>query len=258
VKEQVALQRILQSRLASLRARNPSYSIRAFSKRTGLSPGTLSLVLLGKRKVSKKLAAKVADRLLLDPQERSEVLERFPRARSGAALEARDPSYLQLTADQFHVVGDWHYFAILNLIVVRGFRNDPAWIGSRLGLPVSKVEAALERLMRLGMVVKKPDGSLVRATPNYRTTDDVANVSLRKSHHQTLELAREALESEPVDRRDFTWLTFPLDSTKLPIAKSMIRRFQDELLAELGRHPECDEVYRLGIQLFSLTKRTMK
>lgn len=196
---------------------------------------------------------------MLDPQERSEMLVHFqnPRVRPGRA-DAVDSSYLQLTADQFHVVSDWHYFAILNLISIKGFRSDPAWIAVRLGVSQSMVESALERLKRLEMVKEDGRGRLSRAKPRYRTTDDIANLSLRKSHHQTLDLAKEALDSEPIDRRDFTWLTFPISARKLPVAKAMIRKFQDEILASFEGDADCDEVYRLAIQLFSLTKGNRK
>src|SRR4051812_38586667 len=113
MKEQLALQRILQSRFAALQSKNPSYSIRAFAKKAGVSPGTLSLILLGKRAASKKLAARIAEKLLLDPQERSEMLEQFTTKPPAAVSETGSlgSNYVQLSADQFHVVSEWYYFA---------------------------------------------------------------------------------------------------------------------------------------------------
>jgi uncharacterized protein (TIGR02147 family) len=256
MREQLAIQRILQSRFAGLRAKNPAYSIRAFSKRVGISAGTLSLILLGKRSISKKLADKISRNLMLDPQERAEVLDQFPQSRKAAtrAQDSVDPSYLQLSADQFHVVSDWYYFAILNLIEIEGFQNDSAWIAGRLGLPVSTIQAALERLNRLEMIQEDAQGKLTRVAPRYRTTDDVANLSLRKSHHQTLDLAKESLDRDSVDIRDFTWLVLPMDTRKLTEAKTLIRKFQDDLLETLGQNARPDEVYRLGIQLFPMTR----
>src|SRR5580704_15900576 len=114
MKEQIVLQKILRTKLDEVRTKNPSFSIRAFSNRVGLSPATLSRILNGKRRVSKKLALKVSDKLMLDPQERSELLEHFPTV-GNALKDEVDLSYLRLTADQYQIVADWRAFAILSL-----------------------------------------------------------------------------------------------------------------------------------------------
>src|SRR5687767_12074531 len=111
--EQVKLQNLLRERYEALRQRNPQASLRSFSRRVGVSPGTLSLILLGKRKASRRLAEHIAGKLMLDPHERKEILEPFLERdlmQAGAALGS-PPRNLQLTADQFHLVADWHYFA---------------------------------------------------------------------------------------------------------------------------------------------------
>src|SRR3989338_5766288 len=63
MKAQLAIQKILRERFVEFQAKNPAYSIRAFSKRAGLSPATLSLVLNGKRRISHKLADLIAQKL---------------------------------------------------------------------------------------------------------------------------------------------------------------------------------------------------
>jgi uncharacterized protein (TIGR02147 family) len=253
---QVALQQVLRTRYQEIRSRNPSYSVRAFSKKLGLSAGTVSLLLLGKRKASHKLAARIGERLNLDPQERSLFLPSFElSAKRVGDPTHTDTRYLQLTADQFHVVSDWTCFALLNLIKTKGFQSDPAWIARRLGIPKAKVNRVIERLQRLGMLVISPEGKYSRGANRYRTTDDVANSAVRASHYQTLELARDSLDRDPVDARDFTWLTVSLDPKALPEAKSLIRRFQDDFLQLIERNPAAaSEVYRMSMQLFPLTR----
>lgn len=253
MKEQLALQNILRNKLEESRTKNPAFSVRAFAKRVGLSPATLSLVLNGKRMVSKKLAVKVSEKLMLDPQERSELLGKFPVAKKVHHDEV-DLSYLQLTADQYQVVADWKAFAILNLIGTRGFKNSSEWIGSRLGISTENASQVIDRLNRLGMIEIDKNGKMRRSAPRFRTTDDINNISLRKSHYQNLDLARESLDNDSVDIRDFTWLTIPLDTKKLLQAKTLIRKFQDDLRNLLDEGAEPNEVYRLAIQFFPLTK----
>ena len=213
----------------------------------------MSRILNGKRKISRKLADRISERLLLDPQERSELLEQFPKNTAEKTDEV-ETSYLQLTADQYQVVGDWRSFAILGLTEIPGFKNRPKWIAARLGSPVSEVERVLERLKRLGMIEEDKEGNLRRVHSRYRTTDDVSNLSLRKSHYQNLDLARESLDRDPVHERDFSWITFSFDTKKMAQAKTLIRKFQDDLYEIVEKEAVPNQVYRLAIQFFPLTK----
>ena len=80
MKEQIALQMLLRKKLQDAQQTNPRYSLRAFSKKVGIHFATLSSIMNGKRRVSKKIAVKVADALALSVQERSELLALFVSA----------------------------------------------------------------------------------------------------------------------------------------------------------------------------------
>ncbi len=84
--------------------------------------------------------------------------------------------------------------------------------------------------------------------------DDVSNIALKKSHHETLRLADAALDANAVNIRDYTWLTLAFDLKKMKLAKELIRKFQDEFLELVDENSNPQEVYRLAIQLFPLTK----
>ncbi|MGE3975406.1 MAG: TIGR02147 family protein [Bdellovibrionales bacterium] len=252
MKTQIAVQHALRTRLETLRIRYPNYSVRAFAKKVGISPATLSLILQGKRRVSRKLATQLCDKLYFDPQERSEILGGFIEKDSKNRVQ-NDPQFVQMNMDQHQVIADWRAFAILSLMKTPTFKNDLKWLAERLGASSKEVTTSLETLKRLEMI-KEEDGVLKRIPTRYRTTDDVVNISLRQSHQQTLELAQAALESVPVQQRDYTWVTIPMDLQKMNDAKTLIRKFQDDLalLMEEGKEPT--EVYRLAMQFFPLTK----
>lgn len=251
MKEQRIVQQLLQRKLAELQSANPRYSLRAFSRRVGLNPGALSGILNGKRNVSAKLVERIAGRLLLDPQERSELFSHF-RVLRYETRDAGDAEYRKLTAAQFKVVAEWEHFAVLSLLRTKGFRSEAGAIAERLGLTPARAREVVQRLLEAGMAELGTDGNLRRASPNYRTTDDVADLSLRRSHEQSLELAKRSLERDAVADRDHTWVMFAMDPRKLSMAKEKIRRFQDEL-AELVEAGDQTEVYRLSMHFFPLT-----
>jgi uncharacterized protein (TIGR02147 family) len=255
--EQITIQTLLNKRFEEIRLKNSSFSLRAFSKRLDVSPSTLTRILAGERRVSRPLAEQLCDKLCLDPQERSEIMGKFPQrkryrkaTRTGDAV---DPNYLQLTADQFRIVGEWYHFAILSLIKTRDFRSDADWVADRLGISNKEASAALERLNRLEMIQKDSTGNWTRTYPRLRTTDDVLNLSLQKAHRQNLELGLEVLSNVPVELRDFSAITMPTNPKLLPKAKELIRKFQDDLSALLESEPGT-EVYKFCTQLIPLTK----
>ena len=252
--DQRAIQSVLQSKLTEFQLKNTAFSLRAFSNRLGMSPGAVSQILNGKRFVSKKIAQKICDKLLLDPQEKSEIVGLFPEQKkellNNTALE---PNYLQLQSDQFRVISDWYYLAILSLMKTRGFKQSPQWISKRLGISQKEAKEAMTRLKRLGLIEKDKKGGLKRSVPRYRTSDDTKDVSVQKSHFQSLELAQKSLTTDPVQERDFTSITMAINSKKLAEAKVLIRKFQDELNGLLEDSTP-DQVYRLCVQLFPLSQ----
>lgn len=255
---QAAIQHLLQKKFSALQSANPRYSLRAFARKTGLNPGALSGILNGKRNVSTKLIQRIAERLLLDPQERSELYAHFRitdlRASAGPTEES---DYRILTAAQFKVVSEWQHSAVLSLMRTAGFQSEVPWISERLGLTPARVRDVIQRLIEGGMIEMTSGGSLVRVSPKYRSTDDVADIGLRRSHEQSLDLARRSLEQDPVSERDHTWVMFAMDPKKLSMAKEKIRRFQDEL-AELVEAGDSTEVYRLSMHFFPLTQAEKK
>ena len=228
---------LLKNRFVELQTRNSSYSFRAFSKKLGIGASTLSMVLSGHRQCSKKLAIQIADRLLLDPIERASVLSQY--APGAKRVKKRKPDhliqYLKITADQYAAYSDSFHVAILNLLHLKNFKNDALWIARRIGATPPVARAALERLKRLEMIVEDDQGKLSRNHPSYRTTDDVANLSLKKAHFQQLDVLRNSLEGDPLEERDFSMLTFVVQQSRMKEMKEWIRRFENEFFYNLVR-----------------------
>jgi uncharacterized protein (TIGR02147 family) len=250
--EQVAFQRVLVAKYENRRAKNPRYSHAAFSKKLGLSRKLTTELISGEKKVSAELAKKIASRLGLDPLERAELFKHFVKKSEAAEAKAVTPvesSYFQLSSDQFRTIAEWQHFAIRSLMRTRGFRSDDKWIARRLGLSPSVVRTAIERLKRLGMIQEDAQGNLTRSQTSYRTSDDVANVSVRRAHAEYLKSAETALHTLPVDQRDFSSMMLSMSPDQLTRAKEIIRKFQDELSDEVESSPG-SEVYQLCVQLF--------
>lgn len=231
---------------------NPRYSMRAFAKALDLPSGRLSEILSGKREIGNKLGPKLAEKLELGPVSRQRFLRATRLRDTRGELDLDDRSFAVMNDDAFRAIGDWQHYAILSLIKTKGFKDDPAWIGRRLGISSTLATASLRRLKRLKLIEFK-NGRLVRTHHQITTSDGTASVALRKSHRQNLEQSIAALENLPVEVRSISSMTMAIETRKLAAANFRIKAFRRELseFLEAGR---ADEVYNLNIQLVPLTK----
>lgn len=232
--------------------KNAKWSQRAFAQKLGVSSGALSEIMKGKRTMSPQLKKKIAAILQFSPIEQLDFFgEDLPEN-----LRPVRHDYFRLSSDQFHLISDWWHYAILNLIKTRGFKADQSWIADRLGLPLKVVSEAWDRLLRLGHL-KQSKGKISREYPRLETSDGFFDVSIRKAHIEDTQLIEKSIVEGSTEFRDHTSMTVVINKKNLKRAKELIRLFQDQFSEEIegslkGELP--DEVYRLSISFFPLTK----
>lgn len=229
------------------RARNPRFSMRAFASRIDVAQSVLSELLNGNRPLTKKTARRILQGLSRDPQEISRILE---------SSGENQIAYTQLDMDQFHLISDWYYYAILSLCATEGFRATPDRVASRLGISPLIAKQALTRLERLKLLARKGT-QLIPVGPAFAAISPVAHLALRKANQQNIALAEKALSEVPVEVRDFTAITLCFDPDRIEDARRMIKSFRRNFdrVMESGRKRE---VYKLCIQLFPLSQQVSK
>lgn len=239
---------LLLKKFKESQLRNPNWSQRAFAQKLGVSSGSLSEIMKGKRPLTSRLKKKIAGVLQLSPLEQLDFFEEdLPQNFKPVRHE-----YFRLSEDQFHLISDWWHYGILNLVKTKGFTTNQNWIADRLGLSTKMVNEAWDRLLRLGFL-KKVQGKIVREYPRIETSDDLFDLSIQRAHVEDTKLIEKSLLEVPVELRDHTSMTFVMNKKNLKKAKEMIRLFQDQFSEEIEKNGN-EEVYRLAISLFPLTK----
>lgn len=247
--EQRAIQKLLHETLISTQLKNPAFSVRALAKKLGMQASAVSEIIKGKRKISVKLARRIAEKLSLSPKETQSLLSLFNVESSDAKVD----SSVEIANEQFFVISEWYHFAILSLAETTRFKSEPQWIAQRLNIKVSEAQEALDRLVHLGMLIYK-NKKYQLTGEQFKTQDGVSHVAIRKSHHQSLDRAKQSLDNDSVALRDMFSMTLSMDVEQLPEARQLIRKFANQLTHLLESSPRKNEVYKLGIQLFPLTQ----
>lgn len=250
--DQTVIHTCLHKAFLEKRKRNASFSLRAFAKQLGISSGNLSEILRGNRKISRKLVERIIERLAISPEEAGELIKIFPQKNEKQPKDSKN-IYSQISMDQYHAIADWYHFAILSLAETDNFKSDPKWIANRLGIKIQEANSSMERLLRLGLLIKDKKGGIRPTGKKFSTSEDISNISLRKSHYQNLELALSSLDKDEVTIRDFSSVTMAIDPAKLPEAKKRIRNFYRQLARHLEKSRK-KQVYRFCGQLIPLTR----
>lgn len=246
----------LNKDLVRIRSRNPSFSIRSYARRLKVPHSTLSGIMSGKLPVTRRYAERLLNQLQLPPNQAQAIVSKLknktPSSKSYSD-RGNDSEFTQVDMDQYHLISEWYYFAVLSLAETRDFQDNSEWIAKRLNIRKREARIALRRLERLGLLQKNSVGKLQWTGKQFRTTSNIANLSIRKSHFQNVELIRKSLEMDELDECDFTAMTMAIDPKKLPEAKKRITAFRRSLCAFLESSSK-EEVYKVFIGLFPLTK----
>lgn len=219
---------------------NSRYSLRSFAAHLGLHSSTLSQILSNKRRVSRKLITRVYAHIGRSGASMSELS-------NGKAVE-----YAQMEADKFALISDWYHYAILDLVLIKGFKNSPVWISKKLGISQVEASLAVRRLLRLGFLIEKV-GKLTKAQPFFTNYEEGASSQAHKEYQrQVIAKALQAVDACPADRKDITGMTIAVSSSKLAAAKLKIKKFRRELCTFL-EDGDADAVYHFTLQLYPVT-----
>lgn len=242
---------IIKREFVRAKAKNSSFSQRGLAKRLGLSSGALTDLLKGKRRVSLKLAERILLGLNVNPKEQKEIIE---------SISTKKPkpikAFQTINLDQFEIVAEIEHFAILSLMNTSNFNSSPDWIAKRLNISTQKVNQAIDRLERVGLITRKGN-ELIRNSPATQTPDNIASNAIKHANRQGLHRAEQAIDLLTPDDRDITTFITVGSAADLIKVRAKIREMQNEISHLLDNGDRTD-VYQLSIQFFPLTNNKQR
>jgi len=259
----------LRDYYADRKANGRGFSFRAFSKKAGLgSPNYLKLVMDGDRNLTTEMAERFALACglkgdaaaffceLVGFNQAKNTVERSEKyAKLTTFRKYRAAHQIELAQAAYH--SNWFLPAIRELAARKDFRDDPGWIARTLYPEITVAEAsmALEKLLELGLLVRREDGSLGQGTELVTTGDETLLVHVRSFHRTMITRSLDAMDQVPSDQRDISSLTLCLGPSGLKRFKERMQRFQNELLELSSLESDPQQVIQINFQLFPLSKR---
>ncbi|MCT4642885.1 MAG: TIGR02147 family protein [Bacteriovoracaceae bacterium] len=251
VLEYISLQDYLRDILVYRTQKNSSYSMRALAKSLNIDQSTLSRFMSENSKGSTKLVEKIANKLLLTPEQTNYFLEQHCRQNQTPLQEFEQ--YHKITADSYEVLSKWYYMPILQLIRIKDFKPDTLWISEKLGLDHNETIEAINRLQRLNLLEIKDDKWIDRSSGQITSmSEEQTSNALKRLQSNLRKKAIDALYNIDITDRDHTAMVIPCKKSDLPQVKERITEFRRGLAKFLERHEDKDSLYQLTISFYSL------
>jgi DNA-binding MarR family transcriptional regulator len=257
----------LAAELAKRRSRNARYSVGALARDAGVDASTMHQILKGERNVSVERMVPMLRRLGVDPTQAEAMVQLHL---TGLPLPAGELERKTVTTEvPDELASSWLFYATLSALELRDAEDSVEWLAARLGVEPARMARILELIEGIGLVDRSQRPWRPKPV-RLSTGRGGQSAALLAVHREHIDLARElvadpdkaaTLGSAQADLADATadvsGMTFSVDMRRLPEALRMIRDFRRslaEFLSGGGDAPPNDEVYRLNVQLFPLSR----
>ncbi len=256
---------VLRDALARRCNTNPSYNMSRFARDLGLSPGRLSEIFSHRQGLSTEVGKRIGGIIGLSDGETEFFCDQieFEHGRSQAKrelarlrLSKRNDELEQRTLeiDTFHVISDWYHFAIVQLVELPFFREDPNWIARSLNISTAEATSAIDRLLRMDILTRSEDGKLKRVDQTVVVQNKAPSEAIRKFNDQILDKAKAALAARPQNERTVSTGMVCIRRSDFEEIRAKVRRFSTRLLNEAeASEKEKEAVYCLSMQFFEVT-----
>lgn len=258
----------LKDRLAELKSVDKKYSLRYLSDRVGLSSKShLKMVADGSRNLSADVAGRLAKVIGLNSQETAffMALVRYGQAKSISEQQAalddlrRKRKFLdvhRLDLDHFDYLNDPLTLTLREMITFPDFQENFEWISERLPMQANekRIRAALDKLLRLGLIIRDEGGSLAVSHVHHGTGDVFKSVALKTFYEKTFSRASDSMKLSP-EERHLGGLTMAISRKSFETIVRRYREFISDVRTIVDEDDEADQVYQLVTGIFPLTRK---
>ena len=248
------------------RKRRSVFSWREFSKIAGLSSSYMKVVCDGKSKLSRVGVERTGAAMGLVGFEMEyframvEYGQAATEAKKKAAYEkmlgiAKVHKVRVMEGDLFEFYDSWQNPVVRELA--------PLMPGATPGemakmcypeVSAAEVQRSLNFLMKAGLLKKAGDNAFELAETSIRGTPDATRLALRGMHREMSKLATPAIDL-PVEERHFSGVTMGLSRESFNKIENVLDECRRKIVAIAAEDKDIDQVYRLNLQLFPLTRK---
>jgi uncharacterized protein (TIGR02147 family) len=161
-----------------------------------------------------------------------------------------------LRNDEVVILHKWYMLALLDMVRLKNFRNDPKWIANKFGKRITPKEAAdcMALLQKLGLIRIEngkciPTDKIIFGGLGTEVSQEV----IVNYHVQAIPVGMNVLCRTDFSEREFAAASIAIRKEALSLFKDEIRAFHRRIMELSSKTAEPDAVFQLNIQFFPLT-----
>lgn len=249
------------------RKRLSAFSWREFSKLAGFSsPNYMKVVCDGKSRLSKKGVGRVADAMGLVNYEKeyfallvdyAETPDENKKKLILARIRelSREYSVKMLDGDSYAYFESWLNPVLRELA--------PMYPGTRpLSLArmcypetsATEVRKSLDFMVQAGILKKNSEYDYEQTSKIISASSEIMPLAFRTMHRQMANFARDSIDAVPASKRSVTGVTLSVTKSEFNCIVAELEKFRKKILNIARNVKKGDQVYRLNLQFFPLTK----
>lgn len=249
------------------RKRVSAFSWREFSRLAGFSsPNYMKVVCDGKSRLSKAGVDRVATAMELVDYEReyftllvdyAESLDEGKKKQALARIRelSREYRVKMLDGDSYAYFESWLNPVMRELAPMNPGAKPLAL--ARMCYPeasATEVRESLDFMVHAGILEKMGEYEYAQAEKIVSGSSEIMPLAIRSMHRQMAKFAGEALDSIPVSRRHITGVTLSVTKAEYARIVMELEHFRQKILNIARGVKRGEQVYRLNLQFFPLTK----
>ncbi|MBR3074079.1 TIGR02147 family protein [Fibrobacter sp.] len=248
-----------------------AFSWQEFAKAAGFSsPVYLKYVSEGRFNLSEEAAGRTAKAMHLADFECEFFVEmvKFDHAKSDDEKRAAFSKMISiadankakiLEGESFRFFEDWKNPVLRELApAMPGAKPLALAHACRPEISAAEVSESLNFLVKADLLKKDKDGNYSQTEKTVTTGPmDVTPLAVRGMHRQMGEFALDAIEGVPQGERHFSGLTLGITREAYEEIVRKIAEFRKDIIAIATRESATDEVYRLNVQFFPMTNKSL-
>ena len=232
----------LRALLKFYRRSERGFSIRAgLREHQGCSPALVSLMLQGKRRVSRDILPLFAQVFRLTTSELLYLDGLLSSRFLGSESKVLNQRTQRLPRN--HLLSNWVNVYVKDCIHLKGFQPNADSVFRLLGglAPLHRIQRAIKFLYCEGFWRKTPQGQTILEESAVFTTSGLPSAKIRQFHKAALEIAKQGLERLPPGRRKAYATVISVNKEGLDELRTMVDQFHKQLQDFIEKHPDGNE-----------------
>jgi uncharacterized protein (TIGR02147 family) len=266
--EYIDYRKLLKELYEERRAENKAFSYRFIAQKVGFSSaGFFANIIQGKRNISPEFIFGFARVFKLKKPETEyfELLVNFDQAKNHEQkkyyfekiLASKKSKLTIIEKQQYEFYSKWYYIAVREVLDIYKFRGDDyANLAKMVSPPITPAEAkkAVELLIEMRFIRKNKEGWFEQVDPFITTGYEAPTVAVTNSLMSFIDLAKEAIDRYPRDRRHMASLSFAISAEGYKAIEERLRTFRREILEIARADKKTDRIYHANFQIFPISR----